>query len=71
MRAVAGKSVPINRNLVKTPNVNDRNAKPGDFEGAEKVTRIKKPDINPAAEGAKLDNLALKYSSEKGDKNFL
>lgn len=33
-------------------------------------TRIKKPDQNLAAEGAKLDNMSLKYSSEKGDKNF-
>ena len=56
---------------MKTPNVNDRNAKPGDFEGAEKQTRVKKPDLNLAAEGAKLDNLAMKYSSERGDKNFL
>lgn len=65
------KTLPINRNLVKTPNVNDRNAKPGDFEGVEKQTRIKKPDHNLAAEGAKLDNLAMKYSSERGDKTFL
>lgn len=31
---------------------------------------MKKPEKNLAAEGAKLDNLALRYSGEKGNKQF-
>ena len=40
---------------------------------AEKLTlteRIKKAQVNPAAEGAKLDRKGLKYSGQKGDKKF-
>ena len=36
----------------------------------DKSQRIKKPPINPAAEGAKLDRKGIKYSSEKGNKSF-
>ena len=31
---------------------------------------MKKSALNPAAEGAKLDRKGVKYSSEKGNKNF-
>lgn len=36
----------------------------------EKLKRVKKPPVNPAAEGAKLDRKGVKYSGEKGNKTF-
>jgi hypothetical protein len=62
-------TLPVIRNAARSAGI-DGAAKAGDFEGVEKQTRIKKPERNPAAEGAKLDNLNLKYSSEKGNKQF-
>ena len=39
-------------------------------EEKERLKRIKKSELNPAAEGAKLDRKGVKYSGEKGTKTF-
>lgn len=36
----------------------------------EKGARVKKPPVNPAAEGAKLDRKGVRYSGDKGNKTF-
>lgn len=59
-----------NRNLARSAAVDDRTGNLGSVDKIEKQTRIKKPDKNLAAEGAKLDNLAFKYSGDKGNTHF-
>jgi hypothetical protein len=56
--------------LARSAGIPETSVKPGDFETEEKRQRIKKADKNLAAEGAKLDNLGLRYSGEKGTKQF-
>jgi hypothetical protein len=56
--------------LSRSAGIPETSVKAGDFETEEKRGRVKKSEKNLAAEGAKLDNMGLKYSADRGKKQF-